>query len=416
MNSAKLSALLASDIDQPTDFPKDAPSLRELDSAVRCPICGEYLTGPVTVSCGHCFCSMCIRNTISTQSSKAQCPICKKIINETQLRPNLGMEEVVTAWKLARYAHILSISLAKHEEEVVVSEPAKKKRKLDSSSSPQAGPSRTSSLESSKSEADASSSGGPKRMSPSFASFKADCHVADATVECPVCTQGIKYKELNRHMDNNCATVSPKALAPNSKSQKTMWSDIMQPKSKGKEKDRYAHCMSCVSYHLISDRGTSEEDHLPKVSYDTLKDRQLRDKLAGLGLSTSGERPALIARHQRWTLLWNANLDRSLSQRQSKGELMKELKRWEEERKTKKKKITIDESHLVCRHRPRNEKLLFQFQKTHNSEFKRLVAAARPKAPVGASTASSPPPSSVVPLDSEGDVIVVSDDEDKDHS
>ncbi|KAF7359252.1 DNA repair protein [Mycena sanguinolenta] len=362
MNSNKLNALLAAEIDQPTDFPKDSPSLRELDSAVRCPICGEYLTGPVTVSCGHCFCSMCIRSTISTQSSKALCPICKKSINETQLRPNLGMEEVVTAWKLAR-PHILT--LAKHEEEVVVTQPAKKKRKLDPSSSPQAGSSRTSSLESSKSEPDGTSSGEPK---------------PDAIVECPVCTQSVKYKDLNKHIDNNCTTVAPKPLAPTSKSQKTMWSDIMQPKSKGKEKDR----------------GTSEEDHLPKVSYDTLKDKQLRDKLTGLGLSTSGERPALIARHQRWTMLWNANLDRSPSQRQSKVELVKELKRWEEERKTKKKKITVDESHL----------------KIHDSEFKRLVAAARPKAPVAASTTSSPPPSSVVPVDSDGDVIVVSDNDD----
>ncbi|KAJ7243381.1 hypothetical protein B0H12DRAFT_832780 [Mycena haematopus] len=368
MNSNKLSTLLAIDIEDPTDFPRGAPSLGGLDSAVRCPICHDYFNGPVSLLCGHCFCSMCIRGIISTLSSKAHCPICRQSVTESQLRPNPCIEDILAAWKLAR-PHILS--LAKHEEDVLAPEPARKKRKLDPSSSP--GPSHTSSIESSKSGLDVPSSTTPK---------------PGAIVQCPVCTQRMQYKELNKHMDNNCATASPKPLAPNSKSQKTLWSDIMQPKSKGKEKEK--------------DRGTSEEDHLPKVSYDTLKDRQLKDKLTDLELPTSGDRTAWIARHQRWAMLWNANLDRSLSNRQSKAELLKELKKWEEERKTRKKKITADESHL----------------KTHNSEFKKLVAAARPKGPVAAITASasSLPPfdSEAVPLSSEGGIICVDSDDDKD--
>ncbi|KAJ6546985.1 hypothetical protein B0H19DRAFT_1163341 [Mycena capillaripes] len=357
MNSSKLSILLAQDISDPTDFPKKASSLRELDAAVRCPICTDYFNGPVSLLCGHCFCSMCIRGVIS--SSKAHCPTCRQNMTESHLRPNPGIEDVVTAWKLAR-PYILS--LAKQEEGPVF-EPAKKKRKLDPDRV--AGPSRTPSAEA---RSDIPSSDGPE----------GDVPKPDAIVECPLCKQCMKYKELNRHMDNSCATGSPKPLAPSSKSQKTLWSDIMGPKSKGKEKDR----------------ATSEEDHLPKVSYDTLKDKQLKDKLLELGLPTTGDRTVWIARHQRWAMLWNANLDKSAPKRQSKAELLKELKKWEEERKVKKKKTTVDDSYL----------------KTHNSEFKKLVAAARPK-PASREVLSSPPPSSTVPMPEEDVIVVDSDDE-----
>jgi len=291
-------------------------------------------------------------------------------MTESQLRPNPSIEDVVAAWRLAR-PYILG--LAKQEDEPVV-EPVKKKRKLDPSCV--AGPSRTPSTES-RTDLEILSSTPPVD----------DVPKPDAIVECPICTQGVKYKELNGHMDNNCAIVSPKPLAPTSKSQKTLWSDIMQPKSKGKEKDR----------------ATSDEDYLPKVSYDTLKDKQLKDKLVDLGLPTSGDRAAWIARHQRWAMLWNANLDKSASKRQSKAELLKELKKWEEERKTKKKKTVVDGSYL----------------KNNNSEFKKLVAAARPKGSVAASAdasvaVSSPPTSSAVPLNSGEDIIVVDSDDEKD--
>ena len=50
---------LDADVPDPTDFPphSTAPGLRALDGAFRCDICGELYDGPVTISCGHCFCS-----------------------------------------------------------------------------------------------------------------------------------------------------------------------------------------------------------------------------------------------------------------------------------------------------------------------------------------------------------------------
>jgi len=60
MLSSNVDALLSLDITDPTDFPPPsiAPGLRQIDSALRCKICKELIEAPVTLPCGHCFCSL----------------------------------------------------------------------------------------------------------------------------------------------------------------------------------------------------------------------------------------------------------------------------------------------------------------------------------------------------------------------
>lgn len=55
---------LAATVSDSTDFPDiaTAPGLRTLDSTLRCPICCELFSGPVTLRCGHCFCSLVCLN------------------------------------------------------------------------------------------------------------------------------------------------------------------------------------------------------------------------------------------------------------------------------------------------------------------------------------------------------------------
>ncbi|KAF6758568.1 hypothetical protein DFP72DRAFT_176318 [Ephemerocybe angulata] len=62
------------------------------------------------------------------------------------------------------------------------------------------------------------------------------------------------------------------------------------------------------------DSNDDEESPLPKVLYATLKDRKLKDLLAEHNLSVLGERSTLEQRHQKWVMLYNANIDRSKKQ------------------------------------------------------------------------------------------------------
>ncbi|KAJ7632106.1 hypothetical protein FB45DRAFT_911472 [Roridomyces roridus] len=292
MNSNKLSTLLA----------QDADPLSALDNALRCQICKDFFDAPVTLACGHCWCSKCIRSFMVAQTGRGQCPTCRRDMTESHLRPSSAIEDAVTAWKRARDC-ILGLAHGKSQESA--DGPVKKKRKL-SSSPPVSGPSRTPSIESRETPSE------PAEMKP------------DTVVQCPLCSCKMRYKELNAHMDKNCAP----PVSTSDKSQKTQWSDIMGSKSKGKAK--------------------VDQDPLPKVAYDTLKEKQLRDKLTEHGLSTSGTHAQMVARHQQWTLLWNANLDKSPANRQSTTELRKEMRRWEDEQKNKKKRPEVDsKSHLV---------------------------------------------------------------------
>ena len=54
-----LETLLSLDISDATDFPDAAaaPGLRQFDDALRCSICRDLYDAPVTLQCGHCFCS-----------------------------------------------------------------------------------------------------------------------------------------------------------------------------------------------------------------------------------------------------------------------------------------------------------------------------------------------------------------------
>jgi len=42
---------------EPAPFPASFPQLRRLDRAVLCPICKELFKAPVSIGCGHSFCS-----------------------------------------------------------------------------------------------------------------------------------------------------------------------------------------------------------------------------------------------------------------------------------------------------------------------------------------------------------------------
>lgn len=73
-----------------------------------------------------------------------------------------------------------------------------------------------------------------------------------------------------------------------------------------------------------------------------LKDKQIRDLLAEHELPTTGDHTTLVARHQRWVSIYNANVDRNPQYRRRVSELRAELRKWEKEREAGLKKSSKD--------------------------------------------------------------------------
>ena len=90
------------DVPDPTDWNGTLlPGLADVESPLRCQVCKEFMTAPMMTSCGHTFCSACIRRYLATAHI---CPACKTKDQEINLRKNKSMEEVVEAFRRGRAA------------------------------------------------------------------------------------------------------------------------------------------------------------------------------------------------------------------------------------------------------------------------------------------------------------------------
>ncbi|KAE9395817.1 hypothetical protein BT96DRAFT_1042907 [Gymnopus androsaceus JB14] len=327
---------LMAEVQDPSDFPEHSksPGLRLLDSALRCTICSELYDGPVTLKCGHCFCSLCIRQSLA---EKQECPACREEeVSEGHLRRNTVMEEAVTAWKACR-PYILQVLKDVAQHDVASSRPSKKRR-----------------LDEDLYEQDVACSSPEGAKHPPAVKQTGSPH-PDELVDCPVCSKRVKYKIINEHMDEGCTSEPEPDF-----SSKAQWENLLGSKSLlGKKKKKG------------KERALSEEkdDPLPKKSYDTLRDKAIKALLQEHDLSTTGSRQMLIARHQRWVSIYNANLDKAEKLRKSLPSLRRDLEQWETQQKNKTKRPVVDSD---------------TYQIKQKSEFDKLVEAARPKKPSSA--------------------------------
>ncbi|KAF9653854.1 hypothetical protein BDM02DRAFT_1100456 [Thelephora ganbajun] len=294
----RLQSLLDSSIADPSDFPQR--ELGHLDSSLTCKICREFYRGPVSLSCGHCFCSLCIRNSMT---SKQECPVCRKCANEGQIRPVAALEEIVESWKAAR-ALVLTLATANGESSRLTPE---------ESISAIAGPSTPNKRRKLVSE--------------------------DGLIDCPICHTFVPFDAINMHIDSGCKSTS----TPSKPKQKAEWSKVFSKRSKDSAQE------------------SDPDRRLPKLNYHTMKEKQIRELLSQAELSTAGDKNALTARHQQWTILYNSNQDRSASQRQDLERIRKELKKWEAEGKAR--KVDIDDTD--------------EYQRLHKQDFIELIERAR---------------------------------------
>ncbi|XP_044525272.1 probable E3 ubiquitin-protein ligase TRIML1 [Gracilinanus agilis] len=80
--------------------------LENLKTDLTCSICLGYFTDPVTVSCGHSFCTVCLLRCRGEAESTFHCPECRGIIEEDDVLPNRNLQTVSVTGKRLR-PHLL---------------------------------------------------------------------------------------------------------------------------------------------------------------------------------------------------------------------------------------------------------------------------------------------------------------------
>lgn len=73
--------------------------MEHVDSALRCQVCKDFYKTPMTTSCLHTFCSICIHRCLA---SDGQCPACRSKDQASKLKSSWVLEQVVDAFKAAR--------------------------------------------------------------------------------------------------------------------------------------------------------------------------------------------------------------------------------------------------------------------------------------------------------------------------
>ncbi|KAF9244235.1 hypothetical protein BU15DRAFT_42358 [Melanogaster broomeanus] len=369
MPTNNVQALLSADIPDPTDFP--TTDLRQLDANLRCTICSELYDAPITIACGHCFCSLCIRAHITKEP---ECPSCRKPTAEAHFRLNPALEEA-NVLRLSREDQQRAIDRAHLSNQTPrrLRTPAangrKRKRPGASESSGSdivcvAGPSNSNAsseiAESSPLQAQSKWNASRRRenIEPSSDPEEAfQLGRPDSMVECPICGKFVEYQFINNHMDGReCSRKGISKVKNTSNSNaKAEWSKLLGKKPK-KDKSK--------------DNSDSDDalERLPKVSYAVLKDKALKDLLLTQKLPITGDRNTWITRHQRWVMIYNANLDKA-GRRKTASELRTVLRKWEEDLRGPKHVVEDVAAHEAA----------------HKDEFSRLVEEAR------RSRASKPP-------------------------
>lgn len=76
------------------EWPADCKAQREMESHLRCEICGDFFHGPVLLACSHTFCSACVRRFLQSKGANGCCPSCKQPCTSRDLVPNRALEQV----------------------------------------------------------------------------------------------------------------------------------------------------------------------------------------------------------------------------------------------------------------------------------------------------------------------------------
>lgn len=280
------------------DLPDGCELLQGIESSLSCPICTEFLVAPVSLNCGHTFCSRCIRSNFDfklASNCSTICPQCRAPGSTADLKPNLLGRQVVTAYIKARKAIVAVVLANKHSSDQPAEQNVSKGQVGAMKGGKEARPSKCTAVNVVDTSQSASTSGDVLDADSDYEPFvensqppnkrsKVDNRrisslIPEGLVNCPICHMLINQGLVNSHIDN-CLN---KQALPEAK-----------PRVAGPGR---------VS------KNQPKAEVPPKLCYSLLKDKELRKKLQDLGLPTDGKRQDLIVRYSGFRSYVQAHVD-----------------------------------------------------------------------------------------------------------
>ncbi|KAI8602810.1 hypothetical protein EDD21DRAFT_303197 [Dissophora ornata] len=287
-------------ITDPSDWPAEYASLRDIDSHLRCPICKELLRAAMMLQCHHNFCSECIRRHLDKESS---CPACRVQTSTAQMRRNVALDEIANCFKDCRSSLLKTVTDAL-KPKLKDNPQLSRAESMDIDDiAPQSKRRRTSSRISKKASSNSSSQ---ELMDTSMGHH----------------TLGDDDKDDDDKDDD--FIISP--LQRNSDA-----SIINNTTIDGHSRSGSSPLHNRTKHMQISNSPVKqtypEPKRIPKLTYSVLNDKQLRKKLQELGLPTHGDKQLMQKRHAEYVTIHNANCD--ATRPQTIAQLKKTMDVWE---------------------------------------------------------------------------------------
>lgn len=366
--------------DDPTDWKEEFAFLKSLDSGLRCDLCFDIYTAPVSIKdCSHTFCSACVRNAINKpgEEMSGRCPKCmNKNVYDSSLLPQPTLENVALQWRNAR-SKLYNMQQARLQEQAARASSSSRngntigKRSRDepdrSSSSPSSPHLRRSKRsasarqtgtpsyaehvtidDSSQDEYEDIQSSDPERKTPTpqphpqqNQSDTKDYRQIGASdlVQCPMCQHTFTYRALNIHLDKGTCSPDDPEPSPQERGLSALkvgnanaTSTSAWLKSNGPSNGLSSPSLATQTSSNAS-KATVKEDRRKKLvrpAYDMLKMNDIKKLLKDWQLNSAGnDRKRMVERHRKWINIFNANLDASEKVRKSNATLRQELDQWE---------------------------------------------------------------------------------------
>ncbi|CAO3680401.1 unnamed protein product [Rhizopus stolonifer] len=199
-------------LDNANDFLSN--DLQKMDEQLRCPICKElYKVASMITSCSHSFCSLCVHQCLSEETV---CPQCRKQAFTNNIVYNAELDNFVRLWQSARETlqnadKWLSTNKTRN---LVLPVQDIQLEDNDLNINFQPSPQRRSTRLENKPVIDTTTQLDPESgpligkniylgvgvYADLFFFFLGE-NEGDSMVECPICSQMMKYAKLNKHLD-----------------------------------------------------------------------------------------------------------------------------------------------------------------------------------------------------------------------